>query len=82
MLAAASAGLGAAIGGWSLVQDDLADGQLVAPLGLADTGLAYVYVRPPGQPNTAAQAFGDWLVEEGRRCAGPPPALRAPARPG
>lgn len=82
MLAAASAGLGVAIGGWSLVQDDLADGQLVAPLGLADTGLAYVYVRPAGQAHAAAAAFGDWLVEEGRRCAGPPPELRAPAQPG
>jgi len=82
MLAAASAGLGVAIGGWSLVQDDLADGQLLAPLGLVDTGLAYIFITPPGRPDRAAGAFRDWLVEEGRRAAAPPPEITAPARPG
>ena len=81
MLAAASAGLGVAIGGWSLVQDDIADGQLLAPLGLIDTGLAYVYIRPPGRRDPAAQAFGNWLVEEGRLCPGPPAELTSPAPP-
>jgi LysR family glycine cleavage system transcriptional activator len=66
MLAAAAAGLGVAIGSWALVESDINEGSLVAPLGFQKTNTNYVLLAPPHGNNAALQAFADWLVDEGR----------------
>jgi LysR family transcriptional regulator, glycine cleavage system transcriptional activator len=66
MLAAAAAGLGVAIGSWALVEDDIKEGGLVAPLGFQNTNVSYILVRNPHCNNRAVQAFAEWLVEEGK----------------
>lgn len=69
MLEAAVAGLGVAIAPRQLVQDDLAAGRLVAPLGFVPSGQAYVALRRKRRSRKAA-AFVDWLV----KAAGAAPA--------
>lgn len=58
-LQAAVAGLGVAIGPWHLVQDDIANGLLVAPLGFVDDGSQYCLLSP--QPVLAGTVPGDLL---------------------
>lgn len=75
MIEAARAGLGAAIGFWHLVADDVRAGRLVAPAGFAPTGLRYVAVCPraAGEP---ARNFAHWLRDAaaGFMAQDPPPA--------
>ncbi|HLI13598.1 MAG TPA: transcriptional regulator GcvA [Alphaproteobacteria bacterium] len=65
-LRAAAEGLGVAIGGSALVEDDLRKGRLIAPFGFrlaSDSG--YYFVTPEDrcdQPKIAA--FRDWLLRE------------------
>ena len=72
MLEAAAAGLGACMGPWPSIIEDLSAGRLVAPFGFVPGRARYVALRPRGVANAAAEGFRDWLVEEGRRT--PPPA--------
>ncbi|HTK34687.1 MAG TPA: LysR substrate-binding domain-containing protein [Caulobacteraceae bacterium] len=73
MLEAAAAGLGVAIGPWPSILEDLATGRLIAPFGFVPARARYVTLRPKDTPNAAAEAFRDWLVEEG--AATPPPPV-------
>jgi DNA-binding transcriptional LysR family regulator len=75
MLEAAAAGLGVAVAPWAFAQSDIERGRLVAPWGFAPVAERYAFLRPALADNPAAQAFGDWLVVEGRRSAKPPEAL-------
>ena len=71
MLEAAAAGLGVALSPWAFVENDLAAGRLVAPLGLVP-GRAEVHaLTPKGKATRAARRFRDWLVVQGG--ATPPP---------
>ncbi len=65
---AATAGAGVALGRSLLVERDLAEGRLVAPVPLGIPSLcAYWLVRAEGQaPNRAAAALADWLRERMR----------------
>ena len=55
-LQAAVAGLGVAIGPRHLVQDDIANGLLVAPLGFVDDGSRYCLLSPQPLPPASVQA--------------------------
>lgn len=55
-LQAAVAGLGAAIGPWHLVRDDLESGLLVAPLGFVEDGSRYCLLSPHPFPPAGPQA--------------------------
>ncbi|SBS38740.1 Glycine cleavage system transcriptional activator [Marinomonas spartinae] len=59
-LQAAADGLGAAIGSYPLVMDDLRRGHLVAPFGFVPSGHCYLALAPQ-QLTQQAQAFYDWL---------------------
>lgn len=72
MLEAAAAGLGAAIGPWPMIEADIAAGRLAAPLGFVRVSARYVALRPKGLAASAAEAFRDWLVEEGAKTPAPP----------
>jgi DNA-binding transcriptional LysR family regulator len=77
MLEAAAAGLGIAVAPFAFAQSDLERGRLVAPWGFAPVAARYVFLRPAAADNRAAEAFGAWLREEGRRAPRPPaPLLR------
>jgi LysR family glycine cleavage system transcriptional activator len=80
MIEAARAGLGAAIGFWHLVADDVSAGRLVAPAGFAPTGLRYVAVRPPAA-GAPARHFAHWLRDAAAAfmLQVPPPAAVRPA---
>ena len=77
MLEAAAAGLGAAMGPWPAVAEDLASGRLIAPFGFVPVRARYVVMRSQRTPNAASEAFRDWLIAQGARTPSPPPA-RAP----
>ena len=77
MLEAATAGLGVAIAPEILVRDDIAAGQLAAPLGLTPSGMTYVALLPPGR-NRDAKTFANWLGDAERR--GGSPLARAASR--
>ena len=76
MLAAAAAGLGVAIGSWALVERDIKEGGLVAPLGFQKTAASYVVFRNPHGNSAALQAFASWLVEEGNLAEEPKIGLK------
>ncbi|MDF7630720.1 LysR family transcriptional regulator [Erwiniaceae bacterium L1_55_4] len=61
-LQAAVAGLGAAIGPWNLVRDDLESGMLVAPLGFIADGSEYFLLSPGDlSPDGPHRALLSWL---------------------
>ncbi|MCY1537135.1 hypothetical protein D9M68_726210 [compost metagenome] len=65
-LSVAAQGAGVALGDWSLIGDDLANGNLVAPFDLrVPTGGAY-YVVYPERPGASQQLIelAEWLVVE------------------
>jgi LysR family glycine cleavage system transcriptional activator len=68
-LQAACEGLGVALVPLFLVVDDIAAGRLAAPFGmLGALKRSYYYACPPHPlGESAAPAFCEWLVEEGRR---------------
>jgi LysR family glycine cleavage system transcriptional activator len=70
MLEAAAAGLGIAVTTWAFAAPDVLSGRLVAPWGFNRLAQPFVYIRPRAD-NPAAEAFGAWLMAEGRRS--PPP---------
>ncbi len=71
MLAAAAAGLGAAVGSWWLTGEELRSGALVAPFGLQAMPHAYALIEPPSPHRPEIALFRDWLVGEGIRAAKP-----------
>lgn len=57
-------GLGAAIGSYPLIEDDLKRGNLIAPFGFVKSGFNYVLLAEQGKlPSNEAQ-FSDWLKDE------------------
>jgi DNA-binding transcriptional LysR family regulator len=82
MLEAAAAGLGVAMGSWAFVLDEMVAGKLVAPLGFIRAQVQVVALRPRGVANPAAEAFRDWLVEEGAATPAPPVPPIVPPAPG
>jgi LysR family glycine cleavage system transcriptional activator len=75
MLEAAAAGLGVAVTPWAFAQSDIERGRLVAPWGFQPSPDRFAFLRPALAANPDAEAFGEWLVSEGRRSAKPPDAL-------
>lgn len=67
---AAIDGLGAAMGSYPLVMDDLKRGQLVAPFGFVQSGHDYVLVRQDKAPTELEQAFMNWLQVQMAECGG------------
>jgi len=65
MLQAAASGLGVAIGPHALVADDLASGQLVAPMGLVASGRRYhLSYRTSAERDSRILDFQNWLLHE------------------
>jgi DNA-binding transcriptional LysR family regulator len=63
LLEAAASGLGAAIGSYPLVEQDLESGRLVAPFGFVPSGSSYHLLSPRMAPSRAKiAAFAKWLV--------------------
>ncbi|WED23781.1 LysR family transcriptional regulator [Vibrio sp. JC009] len=58
---AAADGLGAAIGSYPLVADDLKNGRLVAPLGFTRSGHNYVLLRQSKEIEAKEEQFLQWL---------------------
>jgi DNA-binding transcriptional LysR family regulator len=80
MLEAAAAGLGVAVTPWAFAQSDVERGRLVAPWSFQASADRFAFLRPALADNPDAEAFGDWLVSEGRRSAKPPEALLTAGR--
>ena len=78
MLEAAAAGLGVAVTPWAFAQPDIERGRLVAPLGFQASADRFAFLRPSLAENPDAEAFSEWLVNEGRRSAKPPGPLLPP----
>lgn len=62
-LQAAADGLGAAIGSYPLVQDDISNGRLIAPFGFVPSGIDYVLISQSAN-NAKLDAFSHWLKTE------------------
>jgi DNA-binding transcriptional LysR family regulator len=78
MIEAAASGMGVAIAPWAFVAPDVTAGRLVAPYGFAERPSQFVFLRPAGRKDAAADAFRDWLAAEGA-ASPPPPSHRAPS---
>lgn len=63
-LQAAQDGLGAAIGPYPLVMDELRRGRLIAPFGFVPSGHDYVLLRQQRQETRLEQQFVDWLKQQ------------------
>ncbi|KQZ31020.1 LysR substrate-binding domain-containing protein [Caulobacter sp. Root1472] len=72
MLEAAAAGLGVALSPFAFVENDLAAGRLVAPLGLVPGQAEVCALTPRGRASRAARRFRDWLVAQGAATPAPP----------
>ncbi|GGL44445.1 LysR substrate-binding domain-containing protein [Caulobacter rhizosphaerae] len=72
MLEAAAAGLGVALSPFAFVENDLAAGRLVAPLGLIPGQAEVCALTPRGRASRAARRFRDWLVAQGAATPAPP----------
>jgi LysR family transcriptional regulator, glycine cleavage system transcriptional activator len=67
LLEAAASGLGVAIASYPLVQQELANGRLVAPFGFVATGSSYCLLHPGKAPGMARiSAFKSWVLSEAR----------------
>ncbi len=63
LLEAAAGGLGAAIGSYPLVEQDLASGRLVAPFGFVDSGASYCLLHPRDTAKVPKiAAFRAWIM--------------------
>jgi len=66
---AAVDGLGATIGSYPLVVDDIERGNLVAPFGFVLSGKRYILIeREAVHEHLVARKFIDWLVQEFKQC--------------
>jgi len=74
MLAAAMAGLGAAVSTWTFAEADILAGRLVAPFGFRPLPARLAFIRPGVGEDAMAEAFGRWLRRQGRKAAPPPVA--------
>jgi len=67
-LQAAADGLGAAIGSYPLVTDDINNGRLVAPFGFMPSGHQYVLLHQNSKREQKAQLFQQWLAAQMSLC--------------
>jgi LysR family glycine cleavage system transcriptional activator len=68
LLEAAAAGLGAAIGSYPLLEQDLDGGRLVAPFGFLPSGRSYALLRAKRAQKAAKVAtFAEWIAAEAGR---------------
>jgi LysR family glycine cleavage system transcriptional activator len=68
LLEAAAGGLGAAIGSYPLVEQDLASGRLVAPFGFLASGASYCLLHPRDAARVPkVAAFRSWIVGQAGR---------------
>ncbi|MCW8328740.1 LysR substrate-binding domain-containing protein [Photobacterium sp. SDRW27] len=65
---AAVDGLGAAIGSYPLVADDLKRGNLIAPFGFVLSGHSYILLRQKTSSEELEQAFIHWLQHSLQKC--------------
>ncbi|MGF1719919.1 LysR family transcriptional regulator [Vibrio kyushuensis] len=65
---AAMDGLGAAIGSYPLVMDELKRGNLVAPFGFVSSGHNYILLSQDRAADELEQKFADWLQENLGQC--------------
>lgn len=65
---AAVDGLGAAIGSYPLVVDDLKRGNLIAPFGFVLSGHNYILLSQKRSPDELEQSFTHWLQESLLQC--------------
>ncbi len=79
LVEAAVSGLGVAIAPWAFVAPDVEAGRLAAPFGFALRPSYFAFLRPQGRRDRAVEAFGAWLMEEGRRSPPPPIPSTGPA---
>ncbi len=77
MLEAAVAGLGVAIVPWAFAEPDIRAGRLVAPFGFRILPFRFAFIRPGWSDSDLAEAFGRWLVRQGRAACLPPAPLTA-----
>lgn len=75
-LQAAVDGLGAAMGPYPLVADDLRRGNLIAPFGFNPSGYNYILLRQDTAPTELENTFIHWLDEKFSDCI-PTPEERA-----
>lgn len=61
---AAVDGLGAALGSYPLVVDDLKRGRLIAPYGFIRSGHRYIAISDPSMVNGNQTAFSNWIAEQ------------------
>lgn len=72
LLEAAASGLGAAIGSYPLVQQDLESGRLVAPFGFMASGNSYYLLHPRRTPHLEkTAAFRAWIKAQAQKGAVP-----------
>ena len=72
MLEAAASGLGAAIGSWPLVAQDVERGRLAAPLGFIPGAGRIGFFAPRRDPHPGIAKFRDWLVAQATELPPPP----------
>ncbi|MCC4265242.1 LysR family transcriptional regulator [Oceanimonas baumannii] len=73
---AAVDGLGAALGPYPLIMDDLKRGNLIAPFGFIPSGHDYVLLRQDKMPTELEQTFSSWLQEHMAQCVPTPAEIR------
>lgn len=61
-------GLGAAIGSYPLVADDLQQGRMIAPYGFVASGHRYLLLAPDRPLRPAEERFRHWLLEQLSDC--------------
>lgn len=65
---AAVDGLGAALGSYPLIADDLKRGNLIAPFGFVPSGYQYILLTQDSNPDESANSFVAWLKSELSQC--------------
>lgn len=61
-------GLGATIGSYPLVVDDLERGNLIAPFGFVQSGHRYMVLTEPSSVSSLESNFIEWLAEQMKNC--------------
>lgn len=65
---AAVDGLGAAIGSYPLIADDIANGRLIAPFGFISSKHNYVILQTISAADSKQTAFKNWLISSMSKC--------------
>lgn len=68
---AAVDGLGAAIGSYPLIADDIAKGRLIAPFGFISSKHNYVILQTSSAADSKQTTFKNWLISSMSKCVPP-----------